>query len=70
MLDFDPSKIDFDVEMNELSMRYTSIKKAINFISNDDTFEPEDRLEIMLNLQKELEHIKKIYKMISLGIKA
>lgn len=70
MLDFDPSKIDFDVEMNELSMRYVSIKKAIDVIGEDETFNSEDKIEILLNLQKELSHIKSIYKLISLGIKA
>lgn len=61
---FDPNKINFDLEMNELILRMTSLKRAIDDISVAKNFTQEKKLEIIFNLQSEYHHIEKIIEMV------
>lgn len=62
--DFDPNKINFDIEVNELSLRYSALKRAIKDLTEDDNFLPSMRLDVIVNLQAEASHIIKILKII------
>ena len=61
---FDPNKINFDLEMNELILRLTQIKRAMKDITEGDYLSGEKRLDVLASLQAEATHIDKILNMV------
>lgn len=62
--DFDPNKINFDVEVNELALRLTALQRAIKEITENDYLQMDNRLDVLANLQAEANHIKKIFNVV------
>lgn len=61
---FDPNKINFDLEMNELILRLTQIKRAMKDITEGDYISGGKRLDVLASLQAEATHIDKILNMV------
>jgi hypothetical protein len=62
--DFDPNKISFDVEVNELALRLTALQRASKEITETDLIPSNNRLDVLANLQAEINHIKKIFNVV------
>lgn len=63
MTEFDPQKIDFDIELNELTIRYVNLKKSLDYLREDESFDKDIKFDVILNINKELGHINNIFKL-------
>lgn len=54
----DESEIDFNVQLNDLCIRYMYIKSSMEKIESDDFIESDVKLTVLDNLQKEIDFLR------------
>jgi len=58
---FDPNKINFDIESNELAMRLANLKRTMKELNEPSSLNDQAKLEVLINLQAEATHIETIF---------
>lgn len=54
----DESEIDFNVQLNDLCIRYMYIKTSMEKIESDDFIESDVKVTLLDNLQKEIDFLR------------